>query len=244
MTTTPPSQTPSSPRSGRFGRALIRMFMKPATITNVEGVGEGFRLMTLESPEFDDVTWSPGQKIQIALGSAFVTRTYTPIEWDPAAAKTRILAYAHGAGPGSDWVRTARSGDACHIFGPRASLDLTALPSSLVLFGDETSFGLAVAAIRPGLRCLFETNSAEVSRPVLERAGLGAADLFARMPRDEHLDQIEQWLADNAASGASFVLTGKASSIQRFRRALKMLDVPAARIKTKAYWAPGKPGLD
>ncbi len=244
MTTNPPSQTSSSPQPGRFGRVLIRMFMKPATITGVETIGDGFRLMTLESPTFDGVEWIPGQKIQIALGSAFVNRTYTPIQWDAGAGKTRILAYAHGVGPGSEWVRAAKSGDPCHIFGPRASLDLTALSSPLLLFGDETSFGLALTAMRPGLQCLFETNSTEISRPILERVGLGASHLFARMPQDEHLDQIEQRLDERAASGASFVLTGRAPSIQRLRQTLKVLGVPASRIKTKAYWAPGKTGLD
>jgi NADPH-dependent ferric siderophore reductase len=244
MTTTAPMQTPPSPQPGPLSRALIRMFMKTATITDVETIGEGFRLMTLESPEFDGVGWIPGQKIQIALGSAFVTRTYTPIEWDAAGGRTRILAYALGAGPGSEWVRAAQSGDTCDVFGPRASLDLTGISSPVVIFGDETSFGVALAAKRPGLRCLFETNSTEVCRPVLERLGLGTPDLFARMPQDAHLREIERRLAADAESGTSFVLTGKATSIQRLRLALKVLDVPTARIKTKAYWAPGKTGLD
>lgn len=39
------------------------------------------------------------------MGSAFVARTYTPIDWDPVAGRTRIRGYAHGDGPGSAWVR-------------------------------------------------------------------------------------------------------------------------------------------
>ena len=51
-------------------------------------------------------------------------------------------------------------------------------------------------------------------------------------------------LSDAAATGASFVLTGKAGTIQALRQRLRLLSVPAARVITKAYWAPGKAGLD
>lgn len=47
-----------------------------------------------------------------------------------------------------------------------------------------------------------------------------------------------------AAKGAQLVLTGKASSIQRVSRALKAAGVASSRMRTKAYWAPGKTGLD
>jgi len=42
----------------------------------------------------------------------------------------------------------------------------------------------------------------------------------------------------------SVVLTGKAQSIQYVSRALKIAGVGSSRIKAKAYWAPGKTGLD
>ncbi|UVH59448.1 hypothetical protein NWF24_08585 [Variovorax paradoxus] len=43
-----------------------------------------------------------------------------------------------------------------------------------------------------------------------------------------------------------YVLTAKAASIQQVSRALKAQGVEARRIKAKAkaYWAPGKTGLD
>ncbi|KGB24904.1 hypothetical protein ApDm4_1195 [Acetobacter pomorum] len=48
-------------------------------------------------------------------------------------------------------------------------------------------------------------------------------------------------LIDN---GAVFVLTGNASTIQRLRQNLKSRGVPPTRLIAKAYWAPGKTGLD
>jgi ribosomal 50S subunit-associated protein YjgA (DUF615 family) len=40
------------------------------------------------------------------------------------------------------------------------------------------------------------------------------------------------------------VLTGKATSIQYITRLLRQRDIDAARRHSKAYWAPGKAGLD
>ena len=131
--------------SGRLSRALIRLIMKRATVTANETVADRFRLITLEGPGLVDVVWTPGQKIQIAMGSAFVARTYSPIAWNGAAGRTCILGYAHGAGPGSDWLRAAVPGSSCDIFGPRASLDIGRPSGPLAIFGDETSLGLAYA---------------------------------------------------------------------------------------------------
>ncbi|MGH8443923.1 MAG: siderophore-interacting protein [Solimonas sp.] len=247
--TTPSPVSDTPPRQpGRLGRALIRVLMKQAHVVEAESVAEGFRLLTLDGPEFRGVQWLPGQKMQIAMGSAFVARTFTPIEWDATAGRTRILGYAHGDGPGSAWLRNARPGDACDVFGPRASLDAGQAFGLRVVLGDETSIGLAYALSRqtPGaaLQGLFEVNAVAPARAALARLALDGAELFERTQNDAQLEDIERRLPALADSGASFVLTGKAASIQRLRRVLKALGVPAARLTAKPYWAPGKTGLD
>jgi ferric-chelate reductase (NADPH) len=186
------------------------------------------------------------------MGSGLSARTYTPMSWDAANGRTRLLIFAHGDAPGSRWARGLCEGDACQFFGPRRSLDLTGLESPVVLFGDETSFGLA-AALRDspqgagpiqGAVHLFEASDVAESRPVLAAIGLDRATLIARTAGDAHLTAAEAELLRLAASGGAFILTGKASSIQRASRALKAAGVVSSRMKTKAYWAPGKIGLD
>jgi ferric-chelate reductase (NADPH) len=118
----------------------------------------------------------------------------------------------------------------------------------VVLFGDETSFGLA-AALRDspqagGAIHVFEASDVAESRPVLEAIGLGQATLIERIADDAHLAAAEAEVLRLAASGAHFVLTGKASSIHRVSRALKAIGIVSSRVKTKAYWAQGKTGLD
>lgn len=233
---------------GRLSSLLRRLLMWRATATACQPVAKGFTLITLESPDFRNREWTPGDKIQIALGSAFVARTYTPIQWDAEAGDTRILAYAHGSGPGNDWIRNLKVDDVCDVFGPRASLDVSWIPGPVLLVGDETSFGLAVAMRRQAYAAnvdfLFEVTDAGESRRALDAVGFGLCRLIERQGDDCHLAEIETSLPALAASGSTFVLTGRSVTIQRLRRVLKDLDVPAERLMTKAYWSPGKTGLD
>lgn len=233
---------------GRLSQTLIRMFMKQAPVSAVESVTRGFHLITLQGSALKGVAWAPGQKIQIAMGSAFVSRTYTPIEWDTAQGSTRLLGYAHGNGPDSAWLGDLKVGDQCAIFGPRASLDVGHISGLRVVLGDETSLGLIHALARHSadnpLQSLLEVASVDEVAQVLDRLNLHAVELFARTADEGHLQGIEARLPALAAAGASFILTGKATSIQRLRHVLKAHAVAGSRMLTKAYWAPGKTGLD
>jgi len=241
-------ERPGTARQGRLSLALIRLWMKQARVVASERLADRFQLITLEGAALEGVAWAPGQKVQIAMGSAFVTRTYTPIEWNTAAGRFCILGYAHGDGPGSAWVRGVRPGDACDIFGPRASLDLRALSGPLAVFGDETATGLAYAATHHDrtrrVVAHFEVDDMEAAKRVTAQLELGDAALFARRRDDAHVAAMEAALPALVAAGASFVLAGKAGTIQRLRQSLRQQAVPAARVATKAYWAPGKTGLD
>jgi NADPH-dependent ferric siderophore reductase len=233
---------------GRLDRALIRLLMKPATIVASEEVAKGFRLVTMEGPALQGVAWTPGQKVQIAMGSAFVARTYTPIEWNPVAGRACILGVTHDGGPGSRWLSDIAPGDRCDVFGPRTSLSLDRMPGPLVICGDETSLGLAYAAVYHlagwDVSILLEVADPERAQQVAAALGLRHIALVARRADDSHLPAMADMLLDQAGRGASFALTGRAQAIQALRRALKARQVPSARIATKAYWAPGKTGLD
>lgn len=233
---------------GRLSDALRRMTMKRATVTSCEAVSESFRLITIEGPSLRDVGWIPGQKVQIAMAAPFVTRTYTPIEWDAVAGRSRLLGYRHGDGPGNAWVQAVEPGAECDIFGPRSSIDAARLAGLLAVFGDETSIGLAYALSAQAptrvVSSYFEVGDIEDSQVVTTRLGLSEARLWRRTKDDTHLDDMEAMLPLLVDAGAIFVLTGRAAAIQRLVRSLKNQAVPAARIITKAYWSQGKTGLD
>ncbi|OPY98299.1 FAD-binding protein [Bradyrhizobium sacchari] len=227
---------------------LLRWLMRPARVIAVETLSPRFRLIELEGAALKDVAWTAGQKMQVAMGAGLSARTYTPMSWDTGRGRTRLLAFTHGDGPGSRWASGLREGETCQFFGPRRSLDLAGRSAPIVLFGDETSFGLA-AALRDSLHAggalhMFEATDVAESRQVLDAVNLSGARLIARSAGEDHLATVEAELLRLAANGAQFVLTGKASSIQRISRALKAAGVASSRVKAKAYWAPDKTGLD
>lgn len=244
----PEDSAPPFAPSGQVKRTLLKWLTRSARVAEVEKLSPCFRLVDLEGEALRNVAWTTGQKVQLSMGSGLSTRTYTPMSWDADRGRTRMLTFAHGDGPGSQWASSLREGDICQFFGPRRSLDLSGLESPVVLFGDETSFGLA-AALRDspqgaGAIHVFEASDVAESRPVLEAIGLAQATVIERIADDAHLAAAEAELLHLAASGAHFVLTGKASSIQRISLALKVVGVVSSRVKTKAYWAQGKIGLD
>lgn len=234
--------------AGPITRVLLRLFMRPARVVAVESLSLHFRLVDLEGEALKTLAWTIGQKVQVSMNSGLSARTYTPMSWDADRGRTRLLTFSHGDGPGSRWASGLREGDTCQFFGPRRSLDLSGIEAPLVLFGDETSFGLAAAlsegAQGAGATHVFEASNVAESRPVLEAIGLGQAALIERIADDAHLATAEAEVSRFAASGAHFILTGKASSIQRVRQALRAVGVASSRMTTKAYWAQGKIGMD
>jgi ferric-chelate reductase (NADPH) len=235
---------------GRVEGAIMKLFTKAASVSEVEVLDESFRLITLAGPALRDVRWVPGMKVQMALGG-WIARTYTPIDWDAANGVTRLLAFVHGDAPGAIWARGLRAGEACTIFGPHDSIDLTQLSRPGLVFGDETSIGLAYAlrfttGDLQSISIVLEVTSKPRAEAILARMQIEHAILVERTPDDSHLSDLEALVAEKVQerSISGCALSGKATSIQRVNKKLRALGLTSRQIRTKAYWAPGKAGLD
>lgn len=244
------SSSTSRKRTGMIESAMVKLFMRNARVLHIEDIGNAFRIVTLGGEAQRKVGWTPGDKLHIQLGG-WVQRTYTPIEWDAENGRTRILASLHGDGPGAQWARTLRKGDECIVFGTRKSIDLTQLGfADAVLFGDETSFGLAAAlngVVQPEKTHLFlEVSSLAESQPAIARLRLENAHLLVRTGNDAQLTELEARILPvlQVQPNTHIVLSGKASSIQHMRKLLRRLGIGSNRFQTKVYWAPGKTGPD
>jgi ferric-chelate reductase (NADPH) len=245
MSDQPARRTIAHRKPGIIGKALIKLMMRDARVSASEALGSRFRLITLEGEELRNVAWTAGEKIQVSLGSAFTNRTYTPFNWDAAAGTTQILVFAHGDGPGSDWARNLKTGDRCHVFGPRRSLDTGALPDDLTVFGDETSIAIVKALQdargRGVTRAALEVDSINEVEPVITALALKNTQLIERARHESLIRAVESQAGD---LDGGFVLTGKAQSIHNVRGDLRALGISPRNIMTKAYWAPGKRGLE
>nr|WP_315393931.1 siderophore-interacting protein [uncultured Duganella sp.] len=240
---------PPPRRAGLIESTVLKLFTRPADVLDVEELGHAFRLVTLGGDALRDVDWTPGDKIQIQLGG-WMQRTYTPIEWDADTGRTRILVYLHGDTPGTRWARGLRKGDSCAVFGPRGSVRLERPASLVILFGDETSLGLARAlanhACAPTVVSVLEVRAAADMAAAVDHLQLHYPHRSVRLDGDAHFPELEARMTTllRAHPEAAVVLTGKAGSIQRMGRLLRQLDVSAGRRQSKAYWAPGKTGMD
>jgi len=236
-------------RTGLLESAMHKLFMRQAHVLDIKDIGHAYRIVTLGGDSLRDISWTPGDKIQIQLGG-WVQRTYTPMDWDAENGLTRILVYMHADAPGTRWARTLCEGDNCVIFGPRKSIDRSRLRGPVLFFGDETSLGVATAlfndASAPAAQMLFEVSTFADTQPVVEQLRLNDAHLCARMENDRHLPQLETYVSSflQANPEADIVLTGKATSIQYITRLLRQRNAGTNRRQSKAYWAPGKAGLD
>jgi NADPH-dependent ferric siderophore reductase len=230
--------------------AVEKLLFHPVSITGVEAVGESFRLLTMQGVGFQSAKWIPGQTVQIFLGN-LTKRAYTPMSLDADAGSACFLFYLHGNGPGSGWAASARAGNICQVMRPKDSIDFTNFTEPALFFGDETSLASAQALHlcrrQTGVaRYVFEVNSPAQAEVVLRKFGVSQASLVQKREDGSHLADVVLLMAEQAArmQFPQWVFTGQARSIQSVQKGLKQAGISLFGSKVKAYWSPGKTGLD
>lgn len=231
-------------KPGFLTAAALKLLTRPGQVVAVETLTPRFRMVHLAGSGLKDVAWQPGHKLQLSLGG-LTFRTFTPIAWDAAAGTARFLAYLHGDSPAARWLGGLSPGDAVLCHGPRRSLALEDAAGPMLFVGDETAIGPAasLAAREGGARFLFEASDPAESRAVLERLGVTGAEIVERLPGDMHHPALARAL-EAIGAPATAVLAGKAQTVQMLVKRLRVLGLNSARLRTKAYWSPGKTGLD
>ncbi len=231
-------------KDGFLTSAVLKLLTRWAEVSAVETVSPHFRVIGLKGEGLQGANWAPGHKLQVQM-SGFSFRTYTPITWDAVRGHVLFLGYSHGDSPAGRWMAALRPGDGVTLFGPRRSMDMS-FDGPIVLAGDETVFGPAAALVAAGraVRCLFEVSDAAESREVLARLGVTNVQLVPREADDAHHAALAAVMATMVDAASTFVVAGKGASVQRLVRELRGQGVPSGRMRTKAYWVPGKTGID
>lgn len=225
-----------------------RLFPEAKICSNQE-LGEHFRLIEMESESLMRLAWSPGDRVQVNTGD-WRLRTYTPLVIDTRRARMQILTFLPGHGPGSAWASSAKMNDVVKFKGPDGSIQISDLKKPILLFGDETSLGLAAGLSRhcgkrQGVQFVFEVSAQDEVRRVLENVGVDEARLAPKVDgvaiHSEVLDRIFEY--GDALKSYQVILSGRAQSIQVLRTQLRKT-VPSLSITVKPYWSQGKTGLD
>lgn len=222
-----------SSTKGRVFRLLSSMLLKRVSVVEAQAVG-GFRRLRLGG---DVPTFTAGMKVQLLLPSND-TRTYTPV---PSPEGMLLLGWQHAGGPGARWMAGVGKGDELLFLGPQRSLEL--MPGSVLLVGDETSVAVAasIEADRAGqVHTLIQTDVADDVRAAAASVGLRQVGVVARGDHQTTADVIAAKVSE--APDTAVVLTGCSELVVAVRGLLRAVGI--GNVKTKAYWIPGKVGLD
>lgn len=220
---------------GKLIRLLGGMLLSHAKVVSTEAVGPGFRRLELRG---DFAKPNPGDKLQILLPSDDV-RSYTPIAG--GAGELVLLGWAEASGPGARWLTEVKVGTDVSFARPQRSLVLPAGP--VILVGDETSVAVAASyeAAHPGrVQAVFEGRSSAAVFAAASAVGLKSVRAMARGDTSATVAAI--MVAKSKAPDATIALTGGSELIVAVRAALR--EQGLRDVKCKAYWIPGKAGLD
>ncbi|WP_158792246.1 siderophore-interacting protein [Granulicella sp. L60] len=251
--------------SNLLSNAVGKLLFHRVTITHAKTIGGRFRRVRLQGEIFKGAKLIPGQAVQFYLGN-LTKRAYTPMKMEADRGSAEFLFYMHGGGPGSAWAESLRIGDECKVMRPKDSLDFTNFEGRAIFFGDETSIAAAYAlqsCARADARhrYVLEVTSAEEAKSVVESLGLKDVTLYQRTGEGKHLEGVVTKLAQNTdgefegpddadktdTSGgrvSQWIFTGQARSIQSVQKRLRELGVEVRKSKVRAYWSPGKTGMD
>jgi NADPH-dependent ferric siderophore reductase len=226
--------------------AVVKPVLRELVVESTRLITPSFRVVVLRGDGLKGRGVTPGDKVQVLIDGDF--RTYSPYGFDAAAGRMSLLLYLHGDAPGAAWGRNVREGDVVHVFGPRGSIDLTSLTDPVLLVGDETSIGVARSLRDTGSRfaAVLEVTSDEDARRATHALDLPEIEMVRRESDNLHYaaleERVRQLLEQHASS--TLVLTGSGPTIVALRAALRARPVPHIAQRTKAYWVPGKRGLD
>lgn len=226
---------------GKLLRMLGGLVLGEMRVERVEPVTPSFRLVRFVGATTPDTKYQPGDKLQVLLRDDDV-RTYTPIGW--SVGRTSILVYLHGDAPGARWGRVVKPGDVCRYVGPQRSLQLP--PGPTVIVGDETSVAVAAAytsARQGSVRSVFEAGDPDGVAMAAEAVGLTGAKVYPRRSSGDHLEALIGAVVElSREPGVNIGISGGAGFVQKVRAGVRAQSTAAVRVK--AYWAPGRVGMD
>ncbi|TCK85087.1 siderophore-interacting protein [Albibacterium bauzanense] len=193
------------------------------------------------------MSFQPGYAVLIRVNETEF-RNYTVVFNDVENGILEIIFYIHGQAPGSLFIDNLNVGDEIRISAPRGKKQYEPTIKQHLIFGDETSLGLACSFLpylkknQHQFQFYFELDESNFNVPQL--LGLENYSVFSKNDIFINRQLINDLPIFNSPdwNTSHFVLTGNATSVQNFRHVLKSNSVKG-RIFTKGYWLKGKAGL-
>jgi NADPH-dependent ferric siderophore reductase len=165
---------------GRPGGPLADAALWHLQVTETGALTPSVHRIVFTAPGIEELQHAPGQDLMLRVpldGDRVVNRRYTIRAFDPEERSVTIDVSLHGTGPGTDWIRAARSGDGIDAIGPRGKITVRPDVDRHLFVVDETGLPGALAmieALPPGsvATAIAEVDSlADEQQPGPHRAG-------------------------------------------------------------------------
>jgi NADPH-dependent ferric siderophore reductase len=242
---------PSIPKwIGDTMEAVFSGMIVPVSVVGVEYIFPELKKISMQG-DFSKMKFTPGNVIEFRVTNTDF-RHYTISSFDKEKGVCEMLVYLHGQGVGSLWIDDLKAGDRLKMMGPGGKMSYQSSFQHHFVFGDETSLGLLFCMERTAIKNgqsfigLVELEKWHVDWVnYLKNENIKLTESSFENPAQQAIDLLGQWknyLNENITN-TCFYLTGRAKSIQRFRKFLKDKGVASKQIKTEPYWAEGKNGL-
>lgn len=237
---------PSAPKWLFDAVDLIITKLSSITISSIERLSPSLKRIQFKG-DFSKINFPVGAYIDFRV-NATDARRYTVSHVDIENGILDLIVHLHGRGSGSQFMDSLKEGDVIDLNRPRSERNYYAKSAQrLLIFGDETSLGLACAFLpklkQSGHHFLYYLELDDENWQVPEQLGL---ENFLVFPKDGSF-QNEEWLNQLPIfqqpewNEAHYVLTGNVRSAQAFKKAIK--HKTNGKIFLHGYWLEGKKGL-
>jgi len=231
---------------GDFMETVMDSKMPKFEVVNIISISTNLKKLTFRG-DLTGGDFQPGCAVIIRVNDTDY-RNYTPCNVDVQKGIFDILFYLHGNAPGTNFVEKLRLGDEIRISSPRGHRYYDPSVKKFVMFGDETSLGLAISLQqlmkmnKKDYQFYFELDTANLNLP--ELLSLEHATILHKRNKVDITHWLDQFPKnhDSGWIAANFILTGNVTSIQILRKHLKNEGI-TGKLSTQGYWLEGKRGL-
>ena len=209
-----------------------------AQVSEVEFLSPKVRRIRIFGSSLQSVSWVPGDKIKIRVGSH--ARSYTPARVNAQEGWMDLVFFLHGNGQASDWASSAQKGMEIGFLGPVKSMPYVEEdPDWAIFLGDETTIGLAISLMEglpPSVQKYGAIELDQEDSDCLERIDL---DLHPAIRHGEHGSALLKWLNTmKSLEGEGVVwLSGEVTSVRVLKQVLLDRGMERVQIKIKPYWS-------
>jgi len=242
---------------GQPGGPLADAVLWHLEVTRSQSLSPSFRRIVLTAPGLEGLRHQPGQDLMLRVplgGDRVVNRRYTIRSFDPAQKAVTIDVSVHGAGPGTDWISSARAGDRIDAIGPRGKITVRPQADWHLFVADETGLPGALAMMEAlpataNASAVFEVDTAADEQVFAAAPGASFDVRWIHRAGESVPGDHDAMLAAVAATelpagvGHAYV-AAEAGVVRSITKALTERGVSQEQISGKAYWRRGLPNAE